>query len=207
MKKIRERVLNVWTHSVKTGEDYMIDARLIRGSDGAARWWHLRALPLRDETGKIQQWLGVASDVHETRMAEQAVRTERARLVEMFRQAPAFMAMLRGPEHVFERTNQQYQDLIGNRDVLGSLCAKPCLKRAEQGFITILDRVYQTGEPFVANGLSISIARIPGQPLEERYLDFVYQPMRETDDTISGVLVLGVDVTERKRSGVSAVAE
>ncbi|MGZ4879343.1 MAG: PAS domain-containing protein, partial [Candidatus Angelobacter sp.] len=70
----RERVLNVWTHSVKTGEDYMIDARLIRAKDGAARWWHLRALPLRDETGKIQQWLGVASDVHESRMAEQAVR-------------------------------------------------------------------------------------------------------------------------------------
>ena len=52
-------------------------------------------------------------------MAEQAVRTERGRLVEMFRQAPAFMAMLRGPDHVFERTNQQYQELIGNRDVLG----------------------------------------------------------------------------------------
>jgi len=70
----RERVLNVWTHSVKTGEDYTIDARLIRGADGAARWWNLRALPLRDETGKIQQWLGVASDIHESRMAEQAVR-------------------------------------------------------------------------------------------------------------------------------------
>lgn len=196
----RERVLNVWTHSVKTGEDYMIDARLVRASDGAARWWHFRALPLRDETGRIQQWLGVASDIHENRMAEQAVRTERGRLVEMFRQAPAFMAMLGGPDHVFERTNRQYQELIGNRDVLGKPLRQGLPEAAEQGFIDILDRVYQTGEPFVANGLSISIARAPGQPLEERYLDFVYQPMRETDGKISGILVLGVDVTERKRT-------
>ncbi|MGB9121343.1 MAG: ATP-binding protein, partial [Candidatus Angelobacter sp.] len=196
----RERVLNVWTHSVKTGEDYMLDARLIRANDGAARWWHWRALPLRDDTGAIQQWLGVANDVHESRVAEEAVRTERARLVEMFRQAPAFMAMLRGPEHVFERTNQQYQELIGNRDVLGKPLRQALPEAAEQGFVTILDKVYQTGEPFVASGLSISIERVPGAPLEERYLDFVYQPMRESDDTISGVLVLGVDVTERKRA-------
>lgn len=196
----RERVLNVWTHSVKTGEDYMIDARLVRGSDGAARWWNFRALPLRDEMGRIQQWLGVAGDIHESRMAEQAVRAERTRLVEMFRQAPAFMTMLRGPEHIFERTNQQYQELIGNRSVLGKPMREALPEAVEQGFVAILDRVYQTGEPFVANGRSIKIARIPGEPLEERYLDFIYQPMREVDGTISGILVLGVDVTERKRT-------
>ena len=199
-KEDRERALAAWMHSVTTGEDFAIDVRLVRAADGAARWWHLRALPLRDESGAIERWLGVGNDVHESRMAEQAVRTERARLVEMFRQAPAFMAMLRGPEHVFERTNQQYQDLIGNRDVLGKALREALPEAFEQGFIRILDHVYQTGEPFVASGLSINIERIPGAPLEERYLDFVYQPMRETDDTISGVLVLGVDVTERKRA-------
>ncbi len=196
----REGALAAWMHSVKTGEDFAIDVRLVRAADGAARWWHLRALPLRDEAGTIERWLGVGNDVHETRMAEQAVRTERSRLVEMFRQAPAFMAMLRGPEHVFERTNRQYQDLIGNRDVLGKPLREALPEAEEQGFIDILDKVYQTGEPFVANGLSISIARVHGQPLEERYLDFVYQPMRETNDKISGILVLGVDVTERKQA-------
>jgi PAS domain S-box-containing protein len=196
----RQRSLAAWMHSVTTGEDFAIDVRLVRAADGAPRWWHLRALPLRDEAGTIERWLGVGSDVHENRMAEQAVRTERTRLVEMFRQAPAFLAMLRGPEHVFERTNRQYQELIGNRDVLGKPLREGLPEAAEQGFIDILDRVYQTGEPFVANGLSISIARVQGKPLEERFLDFVYQPMRGSDGTISGILVLGVDVTERKRT-------
>jgi PAS domain S-box-containing protein len=195
-----ERALAAWSQSLRAGEDFTADVRLKRASDGAFRWWHLRALPLRDEVGAIERWLGVGSDVHETRMAEQAVRTERARLVEMFRQAPAFLAVLRGPEHIFERTNRQYQELIGNRDVLGKPLREALPEAAEQGFIDILDRVYQTGEPFVANGLSIGVARVPGQPLEERFLDFVYQPMRESDGTISGILVLGVDVTERKRT-------
>lgn len=196
----RERVLNVWTQSVKTGEDYMIDARLVRAEDGAARWWHLRALPLRDENGKIQQWLGVAHDIHESRMAEQAVRTERARLVELFRQAPAWLAVMRGPNHVFDMTNRQYQELIGNRDVLGKSACEAIPEAVEQGFITILDAVYQTGEPFAANSLPINLARTPGEPLEARYVDFVYQPMREADGTISGILALGVDVTERRRT-------
>jgi PAS domain S-box-containing protein len=195
----RDRVLEAWAHSLKTGEDFATDVRLVRASDGTARWWHLRALPLRDEAGAIGRWLGVGNDVHETRMAEQAVRTEQARLVEMFRQAPAFMAVLRGPEHVFERTNRQYQELIGDRDVLGKPLREGLPEAEEQGLITILDRVFQTGEPFVANGLSIRVARTPGRPLEDRFLDFVYQPMRESDDKISGILVLGVDVTERRR--------
>lgn len=74
----RERVSLVWSHSVATGEDYVLDARLVRASDGAVRWWHLRALPVRDDTGAIQQWLGTAIDVHDTRMAAERLRQQYA---------------------------------------------------------------------------------------------------------------------------------
>ncbi len=76
----RERVARVWAHSVNTGEEYLMDARLIRASDGAARWWHLRALPIRDEAGSIRQWLGVATDVHETRLAADQLREQYAEI-------------------------------------------------------------------------------------------------------------------------------
>jgi signal transduction histidine kinase len=48
--------------------------------------------------------------------------------------------------------------------------------------------------------MPIHLARTVGQSLEERFLDFVYQPVREADGTISGIIVLGVDVTESKRA-------
>ena len=46
----------------------------------------------------------------------------------------------------------------------------------------------------------IHLARTVSLPLEERFLDFVYQPRREADGAISGIIVLGVDVTESKRA-------
>jgi PAS domain S-box-containing protein len=61
----RRRVSILWSRSVSTGENYEMDARVIRARDGAPRWWHLHALPIRDEAGGIQQWLGMANDVHE----------------------------------------------------------------------------------------------------------------------------------------------
>ena len=60
--------------------------------------------------------------------------------------------------------------------------------------------MYQTGEPFFAQSYPVDIQRSSGQPLERRFLDFVYQAMREPDRRISGIIVLGVDVTERKRA-------
>src|SRR6201999_4428264 len=70
---------------------------------------------------------------------------------------------------------------------------------AEQGYAEILDRVYQ-GEPYVGYSSRFDVYAGEGVPPDERYVDFVYQPLRESDDTISGIIVLGVDVTDRKRA-------
>jgi signal transduction histidine kinase len=107
---------------------------------------------------------------------------------------------VQGPEHVFSITNPQYQELIGHRDVVGKTVVEALPEAEAQGFIAILDGVYQTGEPFTAHSYPIDLERRPGDPPERRYLDFVYQAMREADDSISGIIALGVDVTDRKRA-------
>lgn len=108
------------------------------------------------------------------------------------------MAVLRGPEHIFEMTNPLYQELIGGRDAIGSSVRETIPESEAQGFAALLDNVYRTGETFLAHSQAIDLARSPGQPLERRYLDFVYQAVRESDGAISGIMVLGVDVTDRK---------
>jgi two-component system, sporulation sensor kinase E len=72
----RDRVTQTWTRCVTTGEHYSIEARLIRAADGASRWWSLRALPVRDNGGFIQQWLGSAIDIHEERLAADRLREQ-----------------------------------------------------------------------------------------------------------------------------------
>ena len=151
-------------------------------------------------TGEIGGTLVVCTETTSSVVARRQVQFEMDRLSDLFEQAPAFFAVLRGPDHVFEMINKSYQQLIGNRSVVGKALREAIPEAEEQGFIALLDGVYQTGKPFVGRGTPLHIARTSDHPQELRYLDFVYQPKREPDGSISGVIVLGVDVTEAKRS-------
>jgi PAS domain-containing protein len=51
--------------------------------------------------------------------AERERHAEYERLLQLFQQAPGFMAVLRGPNHVFEYANEAYLKLIGRKDILG----------------------------------------------------------------------------------------
>ena len=129
-----------------------------------------------------------------------ALQVERERLVEVIRRAPAFMAVLRGREHVLELVNDAYQQLIGHRDVVGKPLFQAVPDARGQGFEELLDRVLETGEPFVGRGMPLQLQRTPGAPLEERTIDLAYVPLTEPDGTRSGIVVLGTDVTEQVRS-------
>jgi signal transduction histidine kinase len=153
------------------------------------------------------RWQAFVRDITDRKRLEQErsrlineLQQQRERLADLFQQAPAFFAVLRGPDYVFEMINPLYQELIGQRPVIGKSIREALPEAEGQGFIAILDDVYKTGKPFVGRRSPIHLARTASQPLEERFLDFVYQPWREADGTISGIIALGVDVTESKRA-------
>ncbi len=134
------------------------------------------------------------------RVAQQekaALGDEVRRLRSVFDQAPAFICSLEGPDHVFRYLNDAYRDLLGQRDLLGIPVRVAVPEADGQGFFELLDRVYATGEPFRGDAVPLRLARTPGGGLEQRYVDFVYGPLRDSDGAIRGVLVHGVDVTER----------
>ena len=118
-------------------------------------------------------------------------------LRQMFEQAPTFMALLREPNHTIYMANPGYLRLVGNRDVVGRTVAEVLPEAAAQGFVQILDDVHRTGEAFHGLGVRYDTPGQPGGPLHERYVDFVYQPIRGEDGRVEGVFVEGADVTER----------
>jgi signal transduction histidine kinase len=120
---------------------------------------------------------------------------ERSRLKDIFMQAPAVIAMLRGPEHVFEMANPPYYQLAGRRDILGKPVAEALPEVVGQGFIELLDGVYRTGEPFVGNEIRVLLRTEADAPLVERYVNFVYQPVTGVGGAVTGIFVHGVDVT------------
>ena len=91
-----------------------------------------------------------------------ALEVERSRLEYVFEQAPAFLAVLRGPEHVFELANDAYYRLVGKRELIGKPLREAIPEVVDQGFENLLNQVLATGTPYVGREVPVRISRTPG---------------------------------------------
>lgn len=158
-------------------------------------WWTYGYSPI-DLEGQVGGVLVVCNDVTEQHLRTEAFKDRTRRLAQQFEEAPGFIAMLAGPDHIFQLANASYRRLVGSRDVIGKPVREAVPEAAKQGFTDLLDQVYRTGEPFVGRRNSILLQSDPDQPPRRHYLDFIYQAIREPDGSISGIFVEGQDVTD-----------
>ncbi len=121
-------------------------------------------------------------------------RAEAERLRQLFEQSPSFIAVLRGPDHRFEMANPGYLQLIGHRSVVGMTVRDALPELEGQGFYELLDRVFSTGQPYRGSSVPVLLQRSTDGAPENRYLDFVYQPIIESG-AVTGIFVEGIDVT------------
>jgi signal transduction histidine kinase len=187
---------------MKRGNPYWSEDQLIpiyRDGELQDVYWTFSYSPVWDDCGRIRGTLVVCSETTARVKAERASSAERRRLLEVLQQAPAFFALLQGPDHVISMANPLYLRLVNNREVLGKPVRIALPEAVEQGYTAILDRVYH-GEPYAGYEARYDVFAGDGLPPDERYLDFIYEPLRESDGSVSGIIVLGVDVTDRKRA-------
>ncbi|MGQ3015909.1 sensor histidine kinase [Phenylobacterium sp.] len=118
----------------------------------------------------------------------------------LFMQAPGFMAVLIGPDFVFRLVNNAYQNLIGGRAVIGRPLAEALPELEGQAFQNILHDVMVTGQPYLGQAASVMLQRQAEGPPEERFVDFIYQPILDARGAPWGVFVEGSDVTDRVRA-------
>jgi PAS domain S-box-containing protein len=177
------------------------DQQLVLNRTGKpeAGWMDLFYSPVIGEDGKPAGVIAVVVETTSKVKAEQRLRGERQRLTQMFEQAPGFMAMLVGPDHMFEMANEAYSRLVGRRDVIGLPLIEALPELADQGFRELLDRVYETGEAFVGSASRVLLERDPGK-IQERFVDFIFQPVIGEDRKPVGIFVQGNDVTEQKQA-------
>jgi signal transduction histidine kinase len=169
--------------SARAGEEARIEGLQAGASDYLVKPFGSRDLVAHVET-------------HLLRAAVRAVEQANARrLATIFEQAPIAIAILRGPDHVFEIANAMYQRLTGDRAVLGLPLATALPEIGAQGFIEILDRVRKDGEPYVGRSEPVVLARGEGGETETVYVDFIYQPLFESDRTVGSIAVIAHDVT------------
>ena len=133
-------------------------------------------------------------------LALAAVEAERNRLRDVLLRSPAPICVLRGPSHVFEFVNPRYQQLLPNRLFLGRTIREGLPELEGQGLFELLDQVYRTGEPAHGNEVPVLLDSHSDGKLEERFFNFVYQPLRGTTGEVGGILVHAVELTEQVRA-------
>ncbi|MGZ6020215.1 MAG: PAS domain-containing protein [Phenylobacterium sp.] len=126
-----------------------------------------------------------------------ALAAETRGLRDLFMQTPSFMAVLMGHELRYAQANNAYLQLIGHRQVVGRTLEEALPEVIEQGFPELLRRVMADNTAHIDHAASVLLQRTPGSPLDERFLDFIFQPIAGPDGEAVGVFVEGSDVTDR----------
>ena len=170
-------------------------------------WLNLDYSPLLGEDGGPAGVMAIVVEITDKVRIEQELEAERKSLKRMFEQAPGFIAMASGPEHRFTMVNEAYRTLVAGRDVVGRTVVEALPEVVEQGFVSLLDRVYASGEPYVGRRERVNLQQGPDGALNGRYLDFIYQPIVADEGATTGIFIQGHDVTEQHETEQAIRAE
>jgi signal transduction histidine kinase len=158
-------------------------------------WMNLDYSPIPDERGHPAGVIAIVVETTARVLAERRQAAERERQRAAFQQMPGFVGVLTGPDHVFEYVNDAYVAISGPRAFLGRSVREVFPEVEGQGFHELLDRVYATGKPFRAEAMPIRLIA----ENEARYIDLLYEPIRNDDGEVTGIFAGGYDVTDRVR--------
>jgi signal transduction histidine kinase len=191
----RWRDLPVVLLSARAGEESRVEGLAAGADDYVVKPFSSRELVARVETQLLRS---------EVRRLE---REDRARLAAILEQAPAGIAILRGPDLVFEVANAAYRALVSGRPLVGRPLQEALPELAVEGgeVIRLLQRVRRTATPYQGHALRVTLADAQGRP-EDRWFDFVYQPMLDAAGAVDGIAVVAFDVTELARTQQAAEA-
>lgn len=119
-------------------------------------------------------------------------------LRELIAQAPGFVIVYLHRQHEIYMTNKALEELVWQSDLVGHTVDEIVPEFAREAVREKLDKVWETGEPYIGYDIPI-LVQPPGEehPVT-RYVDMIHQPLHAASGEIIGVYVQGVDVTKRR---------
>ncbi|MET4105981.1 PAS domain-containing protein [Hymenobacter sp. UYP22] len=194
---------------------HAMEAQHDRNGHRETVYWDFVYVPMYQADGSIYGAMVVATEVTEqvtarreveqlnqkleTRVRErtQQLAEQQHLLRQILRHVPAAIATLGGPEHRYTFFNEPYHHLSTGRAALGETVAEVFPEVVEQGFTDLLDQVYATGEPFIGTDASMQLFNTASNQPEQRYIDFIYQPLFDDQGRTQGILAFILDVTDK----------
>jgi PAS domain S-box-containing protein len=147
----------------------------------------------------------------EADIARREAEVQRERLTNAFTQAPVAVGILRGDDNLVVLANEALCRIWGAASE--SLLDRPIfdilVDAKKQGFPELLAGVRRTRTPVAGREATVTLPR-PGGGTEDILINFVYQPLREADGSVTDILVVATDVTIEvlaRRAAEAASAE
>ncbi|MEO6610875.1 MAG: PAS domain S-box protein, partial [Chitinophagaceae bacterium] len=163
--------------------------------------------PYREADGIVSGILAVAIDVtaqvtahKKIEASEQRLSNERMVLYNSFMNAPAGIAILKGNTHIYEFANAEYEKLVDRKITAGKTVQELFPELEQQGLIDILDNVFSTGQPFIANEFPVELINKRTGKRVLHYYTSVIQPIRDEKGNTERLLSHGVEVTQQVES-------
>ena len=195
------RHMDKWRVFSATGEPFEDETRFRRVADGEYRWFLVRAVPLRDETGTILKWHGVLTDIEDRKRAEQALKRNEAYLAEA--QSLSHTGSWAWNPRTDEMTycSEEMYRIFGVNPQHGVPGIAKLLERIHpedrDHVKEALDLVVREGNMNAAPGLDYRVVMPDG---ELKYIRSIRRAMLDSTGTVAEVIGTAVDVTERKRA-------
>lgn len=117
-------------------------------------------------------------------------------LARVFKEAPAAIALLEGPTHIYTYANPMYEKLYSRteKQLIGRSLREVFPEVGGQGVYELFDGVYCSGKPFTANQFEVQFED-NGSP-KTGYYNFTIQAVSNESDAVSGLMVHAYEVTE-----------
>jgi two-component sensor histidine kinase len=163
-------------------------------------YWTYSYSPIDDEGAPngIGGVLVICTETTRKILAERAQARAKERQHRQFAQAPGFVIVMSGPDHVVDFVNAAHRALFGSAAWEGQPIRAAFPGIQGQDFFDQLDNVYRTGETFIARSVPVRFRRTPDGEPETRHLSFTYAPIFDDDGSVAGIFCEGIDVTEQE---------
>ena len=193
----RSHVIAAFTRSIETGQTYDIEQRC-RRKDGVYRWFHVRALALRDTEGRIIRWYTLFTDIDERKQAEEALRQDERELRQLIDFLPQHVMVLDADGHLLE-ANQMVLDYTGH--TLKEMQVIATEERMERdAHPDDLERVQSECRRGLSSGAPFEIERRAlGKDDQYRWFLFRYKPLLDEAGRIARWFLTATDIEGLKQ--------
>lgn len=158
-------------------------------------YWTFSYSPIINEEGEIAGIFTTCVETTAEVKSKKELESVNKKYYQNIMQAPVAMGILTGEKFVVEIANELLLKLWGknSEEVLNKPIFEGLAEAKGQGLEAIIENVFKTGVRFQANERLVTLPR--NGKLEQFYLNFVYEPVREVDGKIISIVIIASDVT------------